>query len=115
MSKKNFVKETKSREERKRPLRRRGGRSHMACQVVTAATGGAHCTGGAGGKACCMTSMETSRLLHQVRAGEHRVAKREQERKPPWESVRVAHNWKTTLDECGDKRGDGQVNCLRAL
>ena len=82
----------------------------MACQLVTAATGGAHCTGGAGGKACCMTSMETSRLLHQVRAGELRVAKRVQERKPPWEKVSVAL---TTLNDCGDKQGDGQVNCLR--
>ena len=57
-----------------------------------------------------MTSMETSRLLHQVRAGEQMVAKRVQERKSLWEKVRVAL---TTLDECGDKRGDGQVNCLR--
>ena len=49
-----------------------------------------------------MTSMETSRLLHQVRAGEQMVAKRVQERKSLWEKVRVAL---TTLDDCGDKQG----------
>ena len=111
MSEKNFAKETKSkRREEKTVEKTRRKKSHGLSSCHSSDRG---CTGGAGGKACCMTSMETSRLLHQVRAGEHRVAKREQERKPPWESVRVAHNWKTTLDECGDKRGDGQVNCLR--
>ena len=53
----------------------------------------------------CRGQVSSSTLL-----GEQTVAKREQERKLPWEKVSVAL---TTLNDCGDKRGDGQGNCLR--